>query len=115
MRGSIIWCRRRWRLGASRLQPVLTRHTQVARVNLERMRANTIEAAQQCGMLNLPEIAKPLTFDVLMTVADPDRLLVFCDEDAEVKDPVAALAKAALRPQRAAAGGSAGRRRRWRC
>src|SRR3990172_2289232 len=38
-------------MGASRLQPVITRHTQVARINLERMRANTIEAAQQCGIL----------------------------------------------------------------
>ena len=46
-------------MGASRLQPVLTRHTQVARVNLERMRANAIEAAEQCGILTLPEIAAP--------------------------------------------------------
>ncbi len=80
-------------MGASRLQPVLTRHTQVARINLERMAANSIEAAQQCGILSLPEIAQPLSFDALMTVLDPDRLLVFCDEDAEVRDPVAALAK----------------------
>jgi 16S rRNA (uracil1498-N3)-methyltransferase len=87
-------------MGVSRLQPVLTRHTQVARVNLERMQANSIEAAQQCGVLNLPEIARPLTFDIVMTVADPDRVLVFCDEDADVKDPVAALAKA--RPQASA-------------
>ena len=95
-------------LGASRLQPVLTRHTQVARINLDRMRANTIEAAQQCGVLNLPEIAKPLTFDVLMTVADPDRLLIFCDEDSEVKDPAAALAKARSGPSALLPAGSAG-------
>ena len=50
-------------MGASRLQPVLTRHTQVARVNLDRMRANAIEAAQQCGILNLPEVAEPLAFE----------------------------------------------------
>ena len=46
-------------MGASRLQPVLTRHAQVARVNLERMRANAIEAAEQCGILTLPEIGAP--------------------------------------------------------
>ena len=40
-------------MGVSRLQPVITRHTQVARVNLDRMRANAIEAAQQCGVLEL--------------------------------------------------------------
>jgi 16S rRNA (uracil1498-N3)-methyltransferase len=78
-------------MGASRLQPVITRHTQVARVNLDRMRANVIEAAQQCGILTLPEVAEPLAFDRVVGSADADRLLVFCDEDAEVKDPIAAL------------------------
>ena len=48
-------------MGASRLQPVLTRHAQVARVNLERLRANAIEAAEQCGILTLPDIGAPLT------------------------------------------------------
>src|ERR1700686_354809 len=46
-------------MGASRLQPVLTRHGQVARVNLDRMRANAVEAAEQCGVLSLPDIAAP--------------------------------------------------------
>jgi 16S rRNA (uracil1498-N3)-methyltransferase len=82
-------------MGASRLQPVITRHTQVARVNLDRMRANVIEAAQQCGILTLPEVAEPGTFKAVIGAADADRLLVFCDEDAEVQDPVAALAAAA--------------------
>jgi 16S rRNA (uracil1498-N3)-methyltransferase len=83
-------------MGASRLQPVITRHTQVARVNTERMRANVIEAAQQCGVLSLPEVGEPVAFDRVIAAADADRLLVFCDEDAEVKDPVAALS--AVRP-----------------
>jgi 16S rRNA (uracil1498-N3)-methyltransferase len=81
-------------MGAARLVPVLTRHTQVARVNLDRMRANAIEAAEQCGILTLPEIAAPVTLDRLIADRDPARLLVFCDEDAEVKDPVAALTRA---------------------
>jgi 16S rRNA (uracil1498-N3)-methyltransferase len=80
-------------MGASRLQPVITRHTQVARVNLDRMRANVIEATQQCGILSVPEVADPAAFNV--AIGEADRLLVFCDEDAEVKDPVAALAAAA--------------------
>ena len=82
-------------MGAARLQPVITRHTQVARVNLDRMRANVIEAAQQCGILNLPEVADPVPFKAAIEADGADRLLVFCDEDAEVKDPVAALAAAA--------------------
>ena len=81
-------------MGASRLVPVITRHTQVARVNLERMRANAIEAAQQCGILNLPQIAEPVGFAALMAALEPERLVVFCDEDAAVQDPVAALAAA---------------------
>jgi 16S rRNA (uracil1498-N3)-methyltransferase len=80
-------------LGVSRLAPVMTRHVQVARVNLERMRANAIEAAEQCGILTLAEIAEPMNFDRLIASRDAERLLVFCDEDAEVKDPVAALAE----------------------
>jgi 16S rRNA (uracil1498-N3)-methyltransferase len=84
-------------LGVSRLQPVITRHTQVARLNIERMRANAIEAAQQCGVLAVPEVAEPVPFKTIAGSADPDRLLIFCDEDAEVKDPIAALA--ATRPQ----------------
>jgi 16S rRNA (uracil1498-N3)-methyltransferase len=80
-------------MGASKLQPVITRHTQVARVNLERMRANTIEAAQQCGILTLPEVGEPVAFDTAAGALG-GRLLVFCDEDAAVKDPVAALAAA---------------------
>jgi 16S rRNA (uracil1498-N3)-methyltransferase len=80
--------------GASRLQPVTTRHTQAERVNLARMRANTIEAAEQCGILTIPEIAAPVKLDTFISGWIPDRLLVFCDEDADVKDPVAALTAA---------------------
>jgi 16S rRNA (uracil1498-N3)-methyltransferase len=78
-------------MGASRIQPVLTRHTQVARVNLDRMCANVIEAAEQCGILNLPEVAEPVAFDRMIAERDRTRLVVFCDEAADVRDPIAAL------------------------
>src|SRR6266513_4289207 len=81
-------------MGASRLQPVLTRHAQVARLNLERMRANAIEAAEQCGILTLPDIRAPLSLERMIAELEPERLLVFCDETADVKDPVAALTQA---------------------
>ena len=83
-------------MGASIIQPVITRRTQVSRVQIDRMRANAIEAAEQCGILTLPEVAEPISFGSLMR-SDSARLLVFCDEDAPVKDPVAALG--AMRPQ----------------
>jgi 16S rRNA (uracil1498-N3)-methyltransferase len=84
-------------MGAARLQPVLTRFTQVSRVNGERMRANVIEAAEQCGILSLAAVADPVPLDRFLTSRDPNRLLVFCDEAAEVADPVAALRKATAR------------------
>jgi 16S rRNA (uracil1498-N3)-methyltransferase len=78
-------------LGVSRLQPVLTRHGQVARVNLDRMRANAIEAVEQCGILCLPEIRALVALTRLIAERDPARWLVFCDEDAETGNPVVAL------------------------
>ena len=78
-------------MGAARLQPVLTRHGQVARVNLERMHANAVEAAEQCGVLSIPEIAAPADLTRLLAARDPARTIVFCDEDAEVANPLAAM------------------------
>ena len=78
-------------MGASRLEPVLTRFTQVSRVNGERMRANVIEAAEQCGILSLATVADPVPLERYLANRDAERLLVFCDEAAEVADPLEAL------------------------
>ena len=58
-------------MGVSRLEPVLTRHGQVTRINLERMRANAIEAAEQCGILALPEIGEPMALSRYLAERDP--------------------------------------------
>ena len=81
-------------MGAASLAPVITRHTQVARVNLERMRANVIEAAEQCGVLSIPPVHEPQPFDRWLAALAPDNTLVFCDEEAEIADPVEALRRA---------------------
>ncbi len=78
-------------MGASKLQPVTTRFTQVSRVNLERMSANVIEAAEQCGILSLASVAAPVALERYLEARDAKRLLVFCDEAADIADPVAAL------------------------
>src|SRR5674476_1585390 len=78
-------------MGASSLQPVLTRFTQVSRVNGERMRANVIEAAEQCGILSLADVAEPMPLDRYLGGRDGQRLLLFCDEAADVTKPVQAL------------------------
>jgi 16S rRNA (uracil1498-N3)-methyltransferase len=86
-------------MGASSLRPVLTRHTQVSRVNGERMRANVIEAAEQCGILSLAEIADPVPLERFLAQRDSKRLLVFCDEAADVANPLRALqARRAVSP-----------------
>jgi 16S rRNA (uracil1498-N3)-methyltransferase len=78
-------------MGAARLQPVLTRHTQVSRVNSERMRANVIEAAEQCGILSLAEVTEPVALDRFLDKRETSRLLVFCDEAADIENPIDAL------------------------
>ncbi|BCJ91677.1 ribosomal RNA small subunit methyltransferase E [Terrihabitans soli] len=80
-------------MGVTRLQPVMTRRTQSGRVNLERMRANAVEAAEQCGILSLPEIEEPVALDKLLAAWPSDRSLIFCDEDTEQASPLAALGK----------------------
>jgi 16S rRNA (uracil1498-N3)-methyltransferase len=78
-------------MGASSLQPVLTRFTHVSRVNSERMRANVIEAAEQCGILSLASVAEPIALARYLTERDAQRLLLFCDEAADVTNPLQAL------------------------
>jgi 16S rRNA (uracil1498-N3)-methyltransferase len=78
-------------MGASSLQPVLTRFTQVTRMNIERMRANVIEAAEQCGILGIADVAEPVAFDRFLERRKAERLLVFCDEAADVANPLDAL------------------------
>jgi 16S rRNA (uracil1498-N3)-methyltransferase len=78
-------------MGAGLLRPVLTSRTQATRINSDRMHAHAIEAAEQCGILSIPEIAPPIRLDALLDAWEQDRLLVFCDEDAPASDPLAAL------------------------
>ena len=78
-------------MGAGVLRPVVTRRCQVARVNGERLAANAIEAAEQCGILSLPRIEPPVRLDETLAGWDAARVMVFCDEAAEAGDPVAAL------------------------
>lgn len=75
-------------MGAGRLCPVITAHTQVARVNLERMRANVIEAAEQCGILSIPTVVEPVRLVQLLAGWADTHQLIFCDEGDEGDDPI---------------------------
>jgi 16S rRNA (uracil1498-N3)-methyltransferase len=78
-------------MGVSRLTPVLTKRAQLRRVSAHRLRANAIEAAEQCGLLTIPETAEPIDLQRYLVDLDPQRLLVFCDEDAPPTDALAPL------------------------
>jgi 16S rRNA (uracil1498-N3)-methyltransferase len=78
-------------MGAGILQPVITRHTQVARPGMDRLAANVVEAAEQCGILALPDLRPPEKLDHLLSGWDPERRLIFCDEDAAANNPLPAL------------------------
>ncbi len=82
-------------MGAGVIRPVITRHTQVTRVNLERMQANVIEAAEQCGILSVPDVVAPIDLPRLIdrwAATEPGRRLIFCDEDEATTNPLATLA-----------------------
>ncbi len=78
-------------MGAGVLQPVITQHTQLAKIGTDRLRANVMEAAEQCGILAIPQVLEPLKFDRLLAEWDRERRLVFCDESAATNNPRAAL------------------------
>jgi len=67
-------------MGCRRIVPVFTRFTSSERVNAGRLRAHAVEAAEQCGLLAVPEVAEPLPLAALLDGWDPDRRLLFCDE-----------------------------------
>jgi len=72
---------------------VLTRRTTPERVNLERMCANVIEAAEQCGILRIPEVIAPRKLADLLASWDQGRALIFCDEASQERCPFTTLAR----------------------
>jgi 16S rRNA (uracil1498-N3)-methyltransferase len=84
-------------MGAGRLQPVITHHTQGARLPLDKVRAYAMEAAEQCGVLAVPDVAEPVKLGALLGDWPSDRRLIFCDEDASTNNPLPALSGIAER------------------
>jgi len=79
-------------MGAARLMPVLTGHTHRQRLNLDRLRANAIEAAEQCGLVSLPEVVETAALGDVLSRWPLGRTLIFCDEDRAGGDPLRDLA-----------------------
>ena len=85
-------------LGVRVLQPVSTRRTIVGRVNVERMRANAIEAAEQSGRVSVPEVRDLAAFKNLLTHWPKERRILFCDEAGETPPIADALREAPAGP-----------------
>ena len=79
-------------MGAGLLQPVMTQHVQGKIGSLDRVRANVIEAAEQCGVLGIPDVAEPRKLDDILGNWPRDRRIIFCDEGDQGQNPLPILA-----------------------
>lgn len=81
-RGRIDWLvEKATELGVDRLFPVLTQRTVVDRLNLDRLRAHCIEAAEQCGRTAVPRLAEPRKLSAALRDWPQARSLFFADEE----------------------------------
>jgi 16S rRNA (uracil1498-N3)-methyltransferase len=78
-------------LGVARIRPVTTARTVAERLNLDRLDANIIEAAEQCGILRVPALDEVATLTTVLDTWTASRTLIFCDEAAPIRDPIEAL------------------------
>ena len=78
-------------MGAGVLQPVMTQHVQGKIGSVDRLRANAIEAAEQCGILAIPDVREPVRLMSLLEDWDGGRRIIYCDEGAETNNPMSAL------------------------
>ena len=78
-------------MGAGTIQPVLTQHTQVQKIGIDRLQANVIEASEQCGILSVPVVHAPVKLETLLAGWDSSRRVIYCDEDAATNNPVGKL------------------------
>lgn len=78
-------------MGAGILQPVMTQHVQGKIGSIERLQANAVEAAEQCGILAIPQVRPPQKLRDLLERWPRERRIVFCDEDSATHNPLPAL------------------------
>ncbi len=78
-------------MGVRRIRPVFTDHTVPKRVRVDRLRANAIEAAEQCNLVFVPEVEEVRTLSEVLATWPRERHIIYCDEAAEVSNPLTAL------------------------
>ncbi|MEM7060934.1 MAG: 16S rRNA (uracil(1498)-N(3))-methyltransferase [Pseudomonadota bacterium] len=85
-------------MGCRRVLPVFTQHTNSERVRVDRLQAHAVEAAEQCGLVSVPEIAEPASLETVLSTWPEDRKLMFCDESGAGAEASSALAAAGPGP-----------------
>lgn len=78
-------------MGAGTIEPVMTAFTQNRNISGDKLQRWALEAAEQCGVLALPEITEPKTLETTLSAWDANVPLIFCDEDSPFDNPLAAL------------------------
>ncbi|MBX4865579.1 16S rRNA (uracil(1498)-N(3))-methyltransferase [Rhizobium bangladeshense] len=78
-------------MGAGLLQPVLTQHVQGRITSLDKLRANVVEAAEQCGILAIPDVAEPVRLSELLDRWPKERRIIYCDEGDAGQNPLPVL------------------------
>ena len=78
-------------MGARRLRPVITARTVVSRLKIERLRANAVEAAEQCNLVAVPEVLAEEPLDRVLDAWEDGRRLIFCDEAGDSRGPLEVL------------------------
>jgi 16S rRNA (uracil1498-N3)-methyltransferase len=78
-------------MGVGKLWPIVSARTQGGQLKHERLRTNAIEAAEQCNILSVPEIAGLTPMQDALADWPQDRVLIFCDEAAQAGEGLAAL------------------------
>jgi 16S rRNA (uracil1498-N3)-methyltransferase len=80
-------------MGAGVLQPVMTQHVQGKITNLDKLRANVTEAAEQCGILAVPQVEYPVKLKDLLETWSASRRIIYCDEGDEGQNPLPVLSR----------------------
>jgi 16S rRNA (uracil1498-N3)-methyltransferase len=78
-------------LGARRVQPVITERTNADHTRVDRLRSIAVEAAEQTGRLDVPEVAEPVRLEALIGGWEAGRRLLFCDEAGDAAPALRAL------------------------
>ena len=67
-------------LGARRVRPVITERTNADHTRVDRLQTIAVEASEQTGRLDVPEVTEPVKLERLLAGWDEGRRLLFCDE-----------------------------------